>query len=192
VLDNYLLYGVVIGQVLAFVLPSFQPGLPLGSLAIGVAAIIVHGKRTDLAGKLAVVLAASIIGYAAPAEHIYQMLAQHDFSANNVSLPLVMAIVTSTLGIEFVIAHAIARPACGRRRGAESDLPEQLPDGDRAGYSKVVVGWLRDEVERVPRQPSDQGVTGRGWGLPSTTTSMRSSKNAIRSRTPVASCRGSS
>ena len=41
-------------------------------------------------------------------------------------------------------------------------------------------------------QPSDQGVTGRGRGLPSTTTSMRSSKNAIRSRTPVASCRGSS
>jgi len=140
VLDNYLLYGVGIGQVLAFALHSFQPGLALGSLAIGVAAIIVHGKRADLAGKLAVVLAASIIGYAAPAEHIYQMLARHDFSANNVSLPLIMAVVTSTLGIEFVIAHALARPACARRRGAESGLPEQLPDGGRAGYGQVVVG----------------------------------------------------
>ena len=68
------------------------------------------------------------------------MLAQHDFSANNVSLPLIMAIVTSTLGIEFVIAHALTRPACARRRGAESGLPEQLPDGGRAGYGQVVVG----------------------------------------------------
>ena len=108
-LNNYLLYGVGIGQILAFALHPFQPGLALASLAIGVAAIIVHGKRADLAGKLAVVLAASIIGYAAPAEHIYQMLVQHDFTANNVSLPLIMAIVTSTLGIEFVIAHALTR-----------------------------------------------------------------------------------
>ncbi len=140
VLDNYLLYGVGIGRVLAFVLHSFQPGLALGGLAIGVAAIIVHGKRADLAGKLAVVLAASIIGCAAPAEHIYQMLAQHDFSANNVSLPLIMAIVTSTLGIEFVIVHALAGPACARHRGAESERPEQLPDGGRAGYGRVAVG----------------------------------------------------
>jgi hypothetical protein len=140
-LNNYLLYGVGAGQVLTFVLHPFQPGLALTSLAIGVAAIIVHGKRTDLAGKLAVVLAASIIGYAAPAEHIYQMLVQHDFTANNVSLPLIMAIVTSTLGIEFVICQAIARQAIVRpARAVPSELPEQLPDGGRAGYGQVAVG----------------------------------------------------
>jgi hypothetical protein len=66
VLDNYLLYGVGIGQVLAFALHSFQPGL--------------------------------------------------------------------------VIAHALARPACARPRRAESGLPEQLPDGGRAGYGQVMVG----------------------------------------------------
>ena len=132
-LNNYLLYGVGAGQVLTFVLHPFQPGLALTSLAIGVAAIIVHGKRADLAGKLAVVLAASIIGYAAPAEHIYQMLVRHDFTANSVSLPLVMAIVTSTLGIEFVICQAIARQAIVRpSRAVPSELPEQLPDGGRA------------------------------------------------------------
>jgi hypothetical protein len=141
VLDSYLLYGVGIGQVLAFALHSFQPGLALGSLAIGVAAIIVHGKRADLAGKLAVVLAASIIGYAAPAEHIYQMLVRHDFTANNVSLPLIMAIVTSTLGIEFVICQALARQAIpGPARAVRSELPEQLPDGGRPGYGQVAVG----------------------------------------------------
>ncbi len=133
VLDNYLLYGVGIGRVSSPSAPhSFQPGLALGGLAIGVAAIIVHGKRADLAGKLAVVLAASIIGCAAPAEHIYQMLAQHDFSANNVSLLLIMAIVTSTLGIEFVIVHALACPACARHRGAESELARAASGCGRA------------------------------------------------------------
>ncbi len=140
VLDNYLLYGVGIGQILAFVLHPFQPGLALGSLAIGVAAIIVHGKRADLAGKLAVVLAASIIEYAAPAQYFDQMLAQHDFSANNVSLPLIMAIVTSTLGIEFVIAHALARPACASRvrpaRAASGRRPGRL----RQGCGRVTAG----------------------------------------------------
>jgi hypothetical protein len=145
-LNNYLLYGVGIGQILTFALHPFQPGFALTSLAIGVAAIIVHGQRTDLAGKLAVVLAASIIGYAAPAEHIYQMLVQHDFAASGVSLPQVMAIVTTTLGIEFVIGQAIARQAITRQanarpaRAVPSHLPEQLPDGGRASYGQVAVG----------------------------------------------------
>jgi hypothetical protein len=124
-LNTYLLYGIGIGQILNFAMHSFfgdyaaktigwaqspfQLELAFASLGLGIAAIIVHGKRADLPGKLAIVLAVSIFGYGAAGGHIYQMIAQHDYAANNTGLLLIMDLIMSTLGIVFVIWHAIAR-----------------------------------------------------------------------------------
>jgi hypothetical protein len=124
-LNTYLLYGIGIGQILNFAMHSFfgdyaaktigwaqsplQLELAFASLGLGIAAIIVHGKRADLPGKLAIVLAVSIFGYGAAGGHIYQMIAQHDYAANNTGLLLIMDVIMSTLGIVFVIWHAIAR-----------------------------------------------------------------------------------
>jgi hypothetical protein len=124
-LNTYLLYGIGLGQILNFAMHSFfgdyaaktigwaqspfQLELAFASLGLGIAAIIVHGKRADLPGKLAIVLAVSIFGYGAAGGHIYQMIAQHDYAANNTGLLLIMDVIMSTLGIVFVIWHAIAR-----------------------------------------------------------------------------------
>jgi hypothetical protein len=124
-LNTYLLYGIGIGQILNFIMHSFfgdyaaktigwaqspfQLELAFASLGLGIAAIIVHGERADLLGKLAIVLAVSIFGYGAAGGHIYQMTAQHDYAANNTGLLLIMDVIMSTLGIVFVIWHAIAR-----------------------------------------------------------------------------------
>ena len=124
-LNTYLLYGIGIGQILNFIMHSFfgdyaaktigwaqspfQLELAFASLGLGIAAIIVHGERADLLGKLAIVLAVSIFGYGAAGGHIYQMIAQHDYAANNTGLLLIMDVIMSTLGIVFVIWHAIAR-----------------------------------------------------------------------------------
>src|SRR5580700_10817414 len=101
-LNTYLLYGIGIGQILNFAMHSFfgdyaaktigwaqspfQLELAFASLGLGIAAIIVHGERADLLGKLAIVLAVSIFGYGAAGGHIYQMIAQHDYAANNTGL----------------------------------------------------------------------------------------------------------
>jgi hypothetical protein len=132
-LNTYLLYGIGIGQILNFAMHSFfgdyaaktigwaqspfQLELAFASLGLGIAAIIVHGNRADLPGKLAIVLAVSIFGYGAAGGHIYQMIAQHDYAANNTGLLLIMDLIMSTLGIVFVIWHAIAR-----RSGPASEL----------------------------------------------------------------------
>ena len=46
------------------------------------------------------------------------MIAQHDYAANNTGLLLIMDVIMSTLGIVFVIWHAIAR-----RTSPASELP---------------------------------------------------------------------
>jgi len=124
-LNTYLLYAVGIAEIINFVMHSFfgdyaaktigwaqspfQLELAFASLGLGVAAIIVHSRHAGLRGKLAVVLIATISGYGAAGGHIYQMIVNHDYAANNTGLLLVMDIVISTVGIAFVAWNAIAR-----------------------------------------------------------------------------------
>jgi hypothetical protein len=143
-LNTYLLYGIGVGFILNFVMHSFfgdyaaktigwaqspfQLELAFCSLGIGVAAIIVHGKRADLLGKLAIVLAVSIFGYGAAGGHVYQALAHHDYAKNNTGVLLIMDIVISTLGIAFVIWHAVARRAdAGNRISLAAEASELTP-----------------------------------------------------------------
>jgi hypothetical protein len=124
-LNTYLLYAIGIAEIINFVMHSFfgdyaaktigwaqspfQLELAFASLGLGVAAIIVHSRLADLRGKLAVVLIATISGYGAAGGHVYQMIVNHDYAANNTGLLLVMDIVISTVGIAFVAWNAIAR-----------------------------------------------------------------------------------
>jgi hypothetical protein len=150
-LNTYLLYGIGVGQIVNFIMHSFfgdyaaktigwaqspfQLELAFCSLGIGVAAILVHGKRADLIGKFAVVLAVSIFGYGAAGGHIYQLIVNHDFAANNGGLLLAMDIVTATLGIVFVIWHAVAR------HRAELPAAEESPRaGSPIAADRVTVG----------------------------------------------------
>jgi hypothetical protein len=127
VLSSYLLYAVGIGQIVNFVMHSFfgdyaartigwaqspfQLEVAFFSLGLGVAAILVHGRRPDLTGKLAIVLISAVFGYGAAGGHVYQTIAHHDHAANNTGLLLVMDLVIPAAGIAFVAWNAIARRA---------------------------------------------------------------------------------
>ena len=143
-LSTYLLYGVGIAQILNFVMHSFfgdyaaktigwaqspfQLELAFYSLGVGIAAIIVHGKRAGLPGKLAVVAAVTVFGYGAAGGHVYQMIVHHDYAANNTGLLLIMDIVISTLGVVFVIWNAIAcRAGAGNHAPRTAEVSELTP-----------------------------------------------------------------
>jgi hypothetical protein len=133
-LNTYLLYAIGVAQIINFVMHSFfgdyaaktigwaqspfQLELAFCSLGLGVAAILVHGQRTGLTSKLAVVLATAIAGYGAAGGHVYQLIVNHDHAANNSGLLLIMDIVISTAGLVFVIWTALAR-----RRAARAAQP---------------------------------------------------------------------
>jgi hypothetical protein len=135
-LSTYLLYAIGIGQILNFVMHSFfgdyaaktigwaqspfQLELAFASLGLGVAAILVHGKRTDLTGKLGVVLMSAIFGYGAAGGHIYQLLVHHDHAVNNGGLLLIMDVVISTVGLLFVTWNAFARRADAAKRNSRT------------------------------------------------------------------------
>ena len=135
-LSTYLLYAIGIGQILNFVMHSFfgdyaaktigwaqspfQLELAFASLGLGVAAILVHGKRPDLTGKLGVVLMSAIFGYGAAGGHIYQMLVHHDHAVNNGGLLLIMDVVISTIGLLFVTWNAFARRADAAKRNSRT------------------------------------------------------------------------
>jgi hypothetical protein len=134
VLNSYLLYGIGVAQILNFVARATSGQLELAcySLGLGVAAIIVHGKRANLTGKLAVVLASSAIGYGAAGAHIFSMIAHHGFAANSTGLLLIMDIVISTFGIELMICQALARPRPAR---AGATLNSVLPTNNAVRWT---------------------------------------------------------
>ena len=123
-LSTFLLYGIGIAQILNFVMHSFfgdyaaktigwaqspfQLELAFYSLGVGIAAIIVHGKRADLRGKVAIVAGFAIFALGAAGGHVYQIIAHHDHAANNTGLLLFSDIAINTVGLVLVIWHAIA------------------------------------------------------------------------------------
>jgi hypothetical protein len=50
-----------------------------------------------------------VFAFGAAGGHIYQMFANHDYSANNTGLLLVMDIVIAVVGIALVVWNAVAR-----------------------------------------------------------------------------------
>lgn len=123
--NSFLLWAVGIGQSVNFIMHSvfgdyaaktigwaqspFQLELALSSLGFGVLAIILSKKNSSFRGKVAVVIAQAIFGFGAAGGHIYQMIVNHDYAANNTGLLLFMDIAISAIGLAFVIWHAVAR-----------------------------------------------------------------------------------
>ncbi len=124
-LNSYLLWGMGIAQCVNFVMHSvfgdyaaktigwaqspFQLELALSSLGIGVAAIILSSRKSSFRGKVALVVAQAIFGLGAAGGHIFQMIVNHDYAANNTGLLLAMDIVISLVGLALIIWHAAAR-----------------------------------------------------------------------------------
>lgn len=124
-LNGYVLYAIGIAQILNFVMHSFfgdfaaktigwaqspfQLELAFYSLGVGIAAIIVHGMRADLRSKIAIVLGFATFALGAAGGHVYQILANHDYAANNTGLLLVSDFVIPVVGIAFLVWNAVAR-----------------------------------------------------------------------------------
>jgi hypothetical protein len=124
-LNGFVFWAIGIGQIVNFVMHSFfgdyaaksigwaqspfQLELALSSLGVGVMALIVGRKRSPLQGKVGIVIAAAIFGLGAAAGHIYQMVVNHDYAANNTGLLLASDIAINLIGIAFVIWHVVAR-----------------------------------------------------------------------------------
>jgi hypothetical protein len=124
-LNSFVFWAIGIGQIVNFVMHSvfgdyaaktigwaqspFQLELALASLGMGVMALIVGRKRSPLNGKVGIVIATVIFGLGAAAGHVYQMVANHDYAANNTGLLLVSDIAINLIGLVFLIGHAVAR-----------------------------------------------------------------------------------
>jgi len=123
-LDNYILWAIGVAEAVNFVMHSvfgdfaaatigwaqspFQLELAFSSLGIAVMAFILHGPKTQLRAKVALVAATAVFAFGAAGGHIYQMVANHDYSVNNTGLLLVMDIVIAAVGIALVVWHAAA------------------------------------------------------------------------------------
>jgi hypothetical protein len=124
-LNSFVIWGIGVGETINFIMHSvfgdyaaktigwaqspFQLELAMCSLGIGVMAFILGRRNSPLIGKVAVVIAAAIFGYGASVGHVYQMLVNHDYAANNTGLLLVSDLTINTVGLIFVIWHAVAR-----------------------------------------------------------------------------------
>jgi hypothetical protein len=130
-LNGFVLFATGVALVINFVMHSvfgdfaarsigwaqspFQLELALMSLGVGVMAIIVHGGRSQLRAKAAVVIASVIFGWGAAAGHIYQLLVNHDHAVNNTGLLLVGDVLIQAVGLGLLLWHAVARrhePLC--------------------------------------------------------------------------------
>ena len=124
-LNSFVFWAIGIAQTINFVMHSvfgdyaassigwaqspFQLELAMCSLGIGVMAFILGRRTAPLIGKVALVTAVAIFGFGAAAGHIYQMLVNHDYAANNTGLLLFSDIVINSVGLILVIWHARAR-----------------------------------------------------------------------------------
>ena len=124
-LNTFIFYGIGCAQAINFVMHSvfgdyaaktigwaqspFQLELAFSSLGMAVIAFIVYGQRNQFRSKVAVVLATAVFAYGAAGGHVYQMVVNRDFAANNTGLLLFMDIFVPTFGLAMVIWHAVAR-----------------------------------------------------------------------------------
>jgi len=124
-LNSFVFWAIGIAQTINFVMHSvfgdyaaesigwaqspFQLELAMSSLGIGVMAFILGRRAAPLIGKVALVTAVAIFGFGAAAGHIYQMLVNHDYAANNTGLLLLSDIFINSVGLILVIWHAKAR-----------------------------------------------------------------------------------
>lgn len=123
-IETMLLYGVGISLVVNFVMHSFfgdyaaktigwaqspfQLELAFMSLGVGITAILLHGRWAPFQSKAAVLLGFAIFGFGAAGGHVYQMIANDDFAANNTGLLLANDFVVNIVAVALVIWHAIA------------------------------------------------------------------------------------
>ena len=119
-------FGDYAAKTIGWAQSPFQLELAFASLGLGVAAILVHGQRADLTGKLAMVLMSAIFGYGAAGGHIYQSLVHHDHAVNNGGLLLIMDVTISTIGLLFVAWNAYARRADAAKRGSRTTEVSRL------------------------------------------------------------------
>lgn len=123
-LNSFVFWAVGVAQAVNFIMHSvfgglaaksigwaqspFQLELAFSSLGVAVMAFLLHGRQGQLRGKAAVVIATAVFGYGAAGGHIYQMIANHDYAANNTGLLLFMDLFIPTVGLALVIWHAAA------------------------------------------------------------------------------------
>lgn len=115
-------FGDLAARSIGWAQSPFQLELAFSSLGVAVMAFILHGRRAQFRGKVAVVVATAIFGYGAAGGHVYQMVANHDYAPNNTGLLLVMDIVIPTVGLAFVVWHGIAL----RRSTRDADAADNL------------------------------------------------------------------
>ena len=124
-LNSFVFWAIGIAETINFVMHSvfgdyaaatigwaqspFQLELAMCSLGIGVMAFILGRRAAPLIGKVALVIAVAIFGFGAAGGHIYQMLVNHDYAANNTGILLISDIVINTAGLILVIWHGMAR-----------------------------------------------------------------------------------
>jgi hypothetical protein len=124
-LNSFVLWAVGVAQSVNFVMHSvfgdfaaksigwaqspFQLELAFASLGTAVIAFIMCGRRAPFSGKVAVAIAVLIFGLGAAGGHIFQMVVNHDYAANNTGVLLLSDIVINLVGLAFVIWHAVAR-----------------------------------------------------------------------------------
>jgi hypothetical protein len=124
-LNSFVFWAVGIAQIVNFVMHSifgdyaaktigwaqspFQLELAFSSLGVGVMAIILARRNAPFVGKLAIVIATVIFGLGAAGGHVFQMIANHDYAANNTGLLLVSDIAINLIGLALVIGHAATR-----------------------------------------------------------------------------------
>ncbi|MFJ3392518.1 DUF6790 family protein [Leifsonia aquatica] len=123
-LNSFVIWAVGVAQTVNFVMHSvfgdyaaktigwaqspFQWELAVSSLGVGVMAFILGRRKAPFIGKAAIVLATVIFGLGAAGGHVYQMIVNHDYAANNTGLLLISDIVINLIGLAFVIWHAVA------------------------------------------------------------------------------------
>lgn len=124
-LNAFVLWAIGVSQVINFFMHSvlgdyaaksigwaqspFQLELALSSLGVGVIAIVVHGRMTQLRAKAAVIVGSAVFGLGAAAGHIYHTVVDHDHALNNGGLLLFGDIVINLVGLGLLLWHAAAR-----------------------------------------------------------------------------------
>jgi len=101
-------FGNFAAATIGWAQSPFQLELAFASLGIAVMAFILHGPKTQLRAKVALVAATAVFAFGAAGGHVYQMVANHDYSVNNTGLLLVMDIVIAAVGIAIVVWHAVS------------------------------------------------------------------------------------
>jgi hypothetical protein len=101
-------FGDYAAKTIGWAQSPFQLELAFASLGLGIAAVMVHGRRSPFLSKAALLIAFAVFGFGAAGGHVYQMIANHDFAANNAGLLLVNDFLVNTVAVVLIVWHAIA------------------------------------------------------------------------------------